>query len=227
MSKSHTLASVLLLLTSCMGQGNGNINPKLASMYVGTVLYQAESSGSLIYSGYCYDSGQSSDFPQLHLPQNRGASPLQMLREMFANDSRMQVTQEPGGAIRMVETDVRRDILDLKIHHISFAQYPVPISSPNVALLALLLTPEVKAFMTARKIGPPLRGIYRASIPYSSDSPHISGDLDNVTVSQALDYVLRTYPGFWAYENCLSESEGRTVFIRFFPTVRPGPVRLP
>jgi hypothetical protein len=53
------------------------------------------------------------------------------------------------------------------------------------------------------------------SIPL--DAPQISGDLENVTVSQALDYVLKTYPGFWAYENCQNDSGGRKIFLRFFP----------
>ena len=53
--------------------------------------------------------------------------------------------------------------------------------------------------------------------------PHISGNLDNVTLSEALDYVLRTFPGLWVYENCPSKKRKRAVFITFF---RNGPVWL-
>jgi len=52
----------------------------------------------------------------------------------------------------------------------------------------------------------------------TSPSPgmsHISGDLNNVTVRQALDHVLKTFPGFWVYENCTDELHNH-VSIQFF-----------
>jgi hypothetical protein len=135
---------------------------------------------------------------------------------MFADDLKMRVVQKTGEKIRMVETDVPRDLLDLKIRHISFATHPDPLSCATEALWVILRAPEVKAFMMARNIGPPLPDFFSFSILSGRDSPHISGALDNVTVSEALDYVLQTYPGFWTYENCESENGGRTVFFNFF-----------
>jgi hypothetical protein len=41
-------------------------------------------------------------------------------------------------------------------------------------------------------------------------------DLDDVTLSEALDHVLQIYPGFWIYGNCPSAGGGRTVFFQFF-----------
>jgi hypothetical protein len=227
MSYRSKVASVLVLLTTCMGQDKGSIDPKWAFAYIGTVLNEAQVSGSLAYSGFCDSNGRSADFPKLRAPRNKEASPLQTLREVFADDSKMQVTQEPGGKIRMAETGVPRDLLDLTIRHMSFTSRADPLNSPMEALWVILRAAEVKVFMAAKNIGPPLRDVYQVSIPLSRDSPHISGDLENVTVSQALDYVLQTYPGFWTYENCLSENGGRTVFFRFFPLVPPGVVKFP
>ena len=36
------------------------------------------------------------------------------------------------------------------------------------------------------------------------------GELDDVTVSQALDYVLDAFPGFWVYENCVKKEGERS-----------------
>ena len=33
-------------------------------------------------------------------------------------------------------------------------------------------------------------------------------ELDDATVSQTLDYVLRTFTGFWVYENCVTKARG-------------------
>jgi hypothetical protein len=185
-----TVASVLVLLTSCVGQGKGSIAPKWAATFIGTVLNEAQASGSLVYWGHCENNGQSSDFPELRTPQSKNASPLQTLREMFVTDPKIRVAQEPSGKIRMVQTDVPRDLLDLKIRHISFATHPDPLRSATEALWVILRAPEVKAFMRTGNIGPPLPDSFNFSIMSGRDSPYISGDLDNVTVSQALDYVL-------------------------------------
>ena len=191
------VASVLVLLTTCVGQDNGSIDPVWAFSYIGTALNKAQASGSLSYWGYCDSNGGPADFPKLRIPRNKEASPLQTLREMFADDSKMRVTQEPGGTIRMAETDVPRDLLDLKISHLSFITKPPDgIKNPIQALWVILRAPEVKTFMTAQNIGPALPDFFFASFPIYRDS-HISGELEDVSVEQALDYVLQTYPGFW------------------------------
>jgi hypothetical protein len=89
------------------------------------------------------------------MPLNRDASSLRILRDMFTSDPKMRVVQEPTGEIRMAETDVPRDILDLRIRHISFATHPDPNRSPHLALYAILGAPEVQAFMKSGNIGLP------------------------------------------------------------------------
>lgn len=46
-------------------------------------------------------------------------SPQEILRKLFSADPRMKVTQE-GNIIRMMETVVPTDMMNLKIHHVSF-----------------------------------------------------------------------------------------------------------
>jgi hypothetical protein len=35
-----------------------------------------------------------------------------------------------------------------------------------------------------------------------SPHPSFSGELNNVTLSEALDYMLKTFRGLWIYEEC-------------------------
>jgi hypothetical protein len=212
---------VLVLLTSCIGQEKA-IDPKWAASSIGTVLNEARASGSLAYWGWCDYKGGSSDFPALRAPDNRTNSPLQTLREMFIDDKEMRIVKESSGLIRMFETDVPHDLLDVKVRHISFKA----MNSPIKALWVILRAPEVEAFMRAKNVGPPLPDSFFFSILSGAESPIISGDLDNVTVSQALDYVLQTYPGFWTYENCQTGNGGRAVFFDFFPRAQPGMSKL-
>lgn len=223
MLHKRLICVVLVLLAACAGQVKENIDPRWAATTIGAILNNAHSSGSLEYWGSCDSNGGSTDFPKLRLPEDvKGASAVQVLREMFASDLEMLVTLDQGGEIRMVERGVPRDLLDVKIAHLSFNM----LGSPTEALWEVLRAPEVKAFMKRRKLGPILPDAFSYSIPSYPSQP-ISGDLDNATVSEVLDYILKTYPGFWTYENCKGYNGERTVLFGFFPRVPPSVAKFP
>lgn len=199
-----TFASVLILVTSCLAQ------ERIESIL--GVLSKAHVSGSLAYW-----SPECNPLSPLPLPRIRptsySGSPREALREMFADDPKMRVTQEPGGMVRMFETDVPTDLLDLRIHHISFPGYREPFRGSTFPLHTIMLTPEVQAFAKAHNLG----SLYSPHLPGNlfPNVPPVQGELDDVTVSQALDYVLLTYPGYWIYENCMNKDGDREVFFWF------------
>jgi hypothetical protein len=189
------------------------------------VLDKANLSGSLEFSGRCtsLNNLHFPEFPQFHAPATNQDSPLQTLREMFADDPAMRVTQDSDGTIRMVEKGVSTDILNVKIDNIPFesGQPPTqrPIYDANIALMHIFGTPEVESFMKTHKIetipGITLLGTIGGKIP--PEVPHLSGPLYNVTFSQAMDSVLKTFPGIWIYENCpQSATKKRFVYFHFF-----------
>jgi hypothetical protein len=49
----------------------------------------------------------------------------------------------------------------------------------------------------------------------SSPVPRVSGELNNVTLSEALDYMLKTFPGLWVYENCHGSGNDKTRVVVF------------
>ncbi len=182
------------------------------------VLDKAKLSGSLEFSGAC-DMGKFPNFPPLRtLATRSGDSPLQILREMFADDPAMQVTQAPDGTIRMIEAGVPTDLPDLRIRHALFENGRYAMYNPNIALRFILRAPEVVAFMKDHDIGWPYTS--EAAEPagqWPTELPHISGSLDNVALSEALDHVLKTFPGIWIYENCpQNDKKRRVVYFRFF-----------
>ena len=93
--------------------------------------------------------------PRVHLA-GRSGSAVDVLQSMFAGDSKMHVTQEPNGIVRMAETDVPSDILEVKIHHISFQATPSdalpPLGGPRLAMMRVLGAPEVKTFTEGHDI---------------------------------------------------------------------------
>jgi hypothetical protein len=211
-----TVASVFLSLTVCVGQAGGGFEAVVKLEQIRSVLRAAQVSGSLVYSGCGFDKRVPPDPPPVRVLPDYSGLPKDVLKKMFADDPRMRVTQEEGGMIRMMETDVLTDLLNLKIHRLSF--YPSaptdgPVHGPRMALVAILRSPEVMAFRKAHNIGGWDGNILPGDCCGGGSIVH--GELDDVTVSQSLDYVLQTFPGFWLYENCVSKEGERSVYINF------------
>jgi hypothetical protein len=163
------------------------------------------------------------DFPKLRAVPDRAASPVELLREMFSVDPEMRVTQDADGKIRMIEGDVPTDVLDIKIHHFRFTgEY----HGPNAAVVAILNAPELMEFRKEHNIGPEAdRGGGGAGFGYPSEAfdpgkASVLGDLHDVTVREALDYILETFHGFWLYENCKNPEGGRMMYLGFFENER-------
>jgi hypothetical protein len=215
------LLTFLIFGTSSFCQDRGGTDPRVALPLLKQVLGKGKLSGSLEYWGRCDFDHAYPDFPALSDPSNGGGSSVDLLRRIFAVDKNMLVTQEANGMVRLIETDVPTDLLDLRISHVSFGSSQDEadmFGGPNGALISILSHPEVVAYRKAHKIGPFGNGF--AGPGNSSRRQKVSGDLYDVTVRQALDYILQFYPGFWIYENCRSDEygPGRYVFIAFFET---------
>ena len=211
----------LILATSSFCQARGGTDPGVALPLLKQVLGDGKLSGSLEYWGRCDFDHPYPDFPVLSYPSEGGGSSVDLLHKIFAVDRNMRVTQEANGMVRLIETDIPTDLLDFRISHVSFGSTRNEVDilgGPNGALISILSHPEVVAYRKAHKIGP--FGDSFAGPGNSSRRQKVSGELYNVTVRQALDYILQFYPGFWIYENCQSDEyrPGRYVFVGFFET---------
>lgn len=189
------------------------------------VLSKANVSGSLEFTGSCnsFNFHVFPEFPQLRLPSTSNEPVLQAVREMFADDPAMRITQDPGGALRMVERGTVTDILNVRIH--TMPEGSGSAYSAWAALHEILDTTEFKLFMKTHDITLALSGGSVGSFDFSPHKvgPHISRLPDNTTVSQAMDYILQTFPGLWIYENCPKTStRKRTVYFRFYRLQNTG-----
>jgi hypothetical protein len=217
-----TLGLALSTVGNCWGQARVEIIGEDSRPSITDVLSKAKVSGSLAYWGRCGYHEARPDLPKVRSrPEGSGSpTPVDALREMFADDPKMQVTQEADGMIRMFESDVPRDLLEVRISHISFKdpEGRNGVWIPRQARRIIVGAPEVQVFMRAYNLGwvsdvEYVNDIYGGPLPYL---PHVSGDLYNVTLADAMDYVLKTFPGFWVYENCRRVDGKRVVFFEIF-----------
>jgi hypothetical protein len=200
------LATILILVGLCNAQHVG-FNVDDSPQLIGNVLREAHVSGSLMYSASCKS-------PIVHVrPPRRSGSVADLLQSMFDDRSTIHVTQEPNGLIRMAAADVPTDIVKIRIHHISFAQSDSElISGPPFAVMRIMSASEVAVFMKEHDIR---SRAFRIEGSYPR-LPDIPGELYDVTVSEALDYVLITFPGYWVYENCTTPEGTRSINFRFY-----------
>lgn len=210
---------LLVLASSCLSQNKGGVDQRVAVPMVQKILSNADLSGSLEYWGFCDENKGWPDFPEpRHVSGHEGPA-LDVLKEMFADDPKMRVTQDNDGKIRMLETDVPQDLLEVKIRHLSFPADYRSGSGP-MAVYFILNTPEVKGFMY-HNIGR-IAELGGAGMPGQGamSGRGVVGHLNDVTVAQALDYVLKRFHGLWFYQNCQT-LEGRKISIGFRENLNP------
>lgn len=213
------LLVILGAVSLCIAQDRGGTDPGKAIPLLKKVLGGAHVSGSIAYWGTCNFHEHYPDFPRVRDLSDYSGSPVEVLRKMFEPDSQMQVTSDTrGGKIRMVEKDVPLDLLDVRIHYISFnfeGPHSEMFRGPTVALRHILWSPEVKEFKTENDIEPPDQD-GGAPNDVGPGQAALSGELHDVKLSEALDYVLDIYPGFWVYESCRSDAGQRLAYFYFF-----------
>jgi hypothetical protein len=212
------MASLLFLVGSCLSQDKAGVDQTVAVPEVQKILSGAQLSGSLEYWGLCDISKPRPPELKLRPVSGREGSALDVLGEMFADDPKMRVTQESDGKIRMVESDVPKDFLEIKIHHLSF---PPNGHTSGMALYAVLHAPEVIDFMDHNIGRKTAWEGWGAPSVIATDGPSVAGELNDVTVAQALDYVLRTFPGFWTYQNCHNPDGARKISVGFRNNLKP------
>ena len=216
MSACRIAAAVLLALVgSCLSQDKGGVDQRVALPEVQKILGSERRSGSLEYWGFCELDKGWPDFPEPRPVSGRKGAALDILQEMFADDPKMRVVQERDGKIRMAETDVPQDLLKVKIHHLSFS-----VHSGAMAVYILLNSPEVIAFMEqniGREVSWEGWGMPGQIV---RDGPSVP-ELNDVTVEQALDHVLQTFPGFWFYQNCQDPHGRRMISVGFLQNLPP------
>lgn len=211
------VSTLLLLVGSCLGQdksGRAVLHEFMAQEGAQKILSTAQLSGSLEFWSVCDIAKPHAPFLKIQPVSGYEGSALEALQELFANDPKMQVTQGTDGKIRMVETDVPQDFLEVKIHHLSFPP-DYRSASGAMAVYFILNTPEVRTFME-RNIGKKVPW-YGWGMPGQIPPSwrNLVGHLNDVTVAQALDYVLKRFPGFWTYENCRDPEGNRAISVGF------------
>lgn len=203
----HVYVLVCTLLIPCLAQERDIGDPMVDLSFIMRVLTKYHVYGSFEYSGSCEIGLPLPELAKLHAPKNDTNSPIESLREVFADYKNIQITQDHNGMIRIVQENVPSEILEVKISHLTFKREADPV----MAMWKAVGAKEVAAFKEANHLGPEF---YNVSHPFpipGPKSPRLSADLQNVTLAQVLDKILETFPGLWIYKTCPSWDKNQDV----------------
>ena len=198
---------------SLSSAAQGELRPSQFVAAAIKVLEENRRLGSLVYRGHCTDSGGMTDSFRVSSP-GHAVSPIEALRQAFANDPTLTVKEDSSGMIRVVGGDVQPELLGVKIHNLKFQEE----SDPRVAAYKVLASPELKAHMEEHRSK---FVVNSGGLVPTPSGRHLNVTLTDITISQSLDRIALTFPGVWIYEECVMDQGEKRVDIRFheFPAL--------
>jgi hypothetical protein len=145
-----------------------------------------------IYYRMMCQSGESPAFPSVAVqPPGKGKTGLAAVREIFAKDKNVRVTED-GGVIRIWIGKMPTAILQTKLGRLALD--PKARYNPDVALSAMEKSKEMQAAEQALNYTPP--SISSGSfIDPNEKLPHLPATIRNATAEQVLDKVAKTWAG--------------------------------
>jgi hypothetical protein len=185
--------------------------------FVREIFLTAQSSGSMTLSGTCMDTERATNqvvsdtLP--HPPEGPFHNIDEALTALSRLDPHLSWARDVKGVLRIRDDRVPDDVLRIRLKRVHFAGK----ATPGEAIWQVLSAPEVRAYFKEMRIEDGL--MFNTLEPASKKGlPKLSGDLRDVSVAEAFDYIARFFPGLWIYKECRDGSFRRVL-------VRPVQVR--
>jgi len=167
----------------------GTIETTVSDYGVKTFLY-TRTSGSLILIGACRTSpeGDVVETDQIRIGEPHSSnSPDEALDSLAQIEHHITWSRQTDELVQVRDGRASASILSLPIRQVELKD----VVDLGDAIRKLLLAPEIKAFLDLTR--------QRAKNP---TAPKYSRTLTNVTLEQALNSIVRIFPGVWVYSEC-------------------------
>lgn len=195
---------VLLVSSAVRAQGFRPVSKGRTTVenFVQEMFFLTHSSGSLTLRGTCEVTQQGSivvSDPLSNPPQGPFRNLGEAMTAISQLDPHLSRTRDKEGLMRVNDNRVTGSVLKIHLKRVHFNR----AADPNEAIRIVLSTPEVREYLKKNHIE---QGTVFIMPMNSKDVPKLSGDLRNVTVEQALDRIVKFFPGLWIYSECRSGS---------------------
>ena len=171
----------------------------------------------IYYAGECQAPGKDSTsgfwqllFPEVYLqPPQPGATGITAVRQIFRDDPNVAVMQDRSGVLRITIGSVWTEILQMRVLSVTLD------ASEQYTALSALDKIAITADTDAKERGLPF-GLAPSLVDHlisgpSPGAPHLPKLMQNVTVDEALDSLVRTFKGIVTYGTC-EQPNGKRLF---------------
>jgi hypothetical protein len=143
---------------------------------------------------------------------NPDSDVLEALTKMLSSNHKFIVSKDTDGVIRIREGDVHQDVLNIRVHHVSFNERERV--DPGAAMQKVIESPEVRSYFESRGIETPINdgGLVP---PLGERVPRLLPEMNNVTVLDVMKVMLKTFPNLIVYRECVDGLGHRIVSIDF------------
>jgi hypothetical protein len=151
--------------------------------------------------------------PPIHIQKKTPeADAEKTLRSMLANDKRFQVKTDPDGVVRVFESGMPNDVLNIRVKRVELSEEQR--FNDKDAMSEVLQSPEVQTYFEAHNIVQPidLGGFISPSDPRL---PHLEAAIENMTVLDALKHMLLVFGETGVYTEAVDTRGRRVVSISF------------
>jgi len=193
-------------------------SPANVENFVEEMFFITQSTGSLVLRGACAATDQEDDVVSDMLP-HPPVGPFHNIDEALTAVSRVDPhfswTRDAGGTLRIRDDRASDNVLRIRLQRVQFRG----AVQADDAVQHILSAPEVKAYFAENHIE--VAAVFNHLAPTSTRGlRRLSGSLQDVTVAEALDSVVRFFPGLWVYAEC-ADGPRRRVSVRI-AQVRPA-----
>lgn len=149
-------------------------------------------------------------------PLIQGQKGVGWVKKMFSSDSKVVISDDKSGIVRITIGNVSASILNTKLSPIKFtedAQYNP--DGPEGALVAIEHTTEVQDAMARLKVKQISTSFIGAVFPAMENLPHLPSSINVSTLEQALDTVAKTFGGIVYYGECTDSSGEKFIDLEY------------
>lgn len=185
--------------------------------YLRPALQYVGGAARIYYAGECQAPEKDSTsgfwqllFPAVYLqPPRPGATGITVVQQIFRDDPNVAVMQDRSGMLRITIGSVSTVILQTRIPSLTLNPYEQ--YSTRFAVDKIATTSDIYAKERGLRFGlPPFVIDHFVSGPIPG-APHLPKLMQNVTVDEALDSVVRTFNGIVTYGIC-EQPDGKSLF---------------
>lgn len=190
-------------------------NEGIVLKWVRPVLRDSGYAGLIEYSGFCRTNHPAYvEFPKIGISQPRQTTPLDAIRDIFADNMAVKISEEPNKVIIINIGSPSVAIIHTKISSLRLA--PIIQYNPGIAVYAIMGAGQVKARMDQLNFHTTQYINFGMLVAEPAPGlPHLPAVLKDISVEEIFKLIAQTFHGIVVYGTCIQPNGRGFLKVKF------------